>query len=389
MNQKISNSIGLTTATIVALNAMIGAGIFTSPSKLSYIAGPIGILAYVLVTFAVLCMALTFARLASYYPTGGSFYAYVTPWAGRFGGFIAAILYISGLTVSMSFLNHNAGSYVHTLIPSLSVDVSKFSIAVLLIILNIAGTRISSIGQYVLLGLKSLAFIGVIGLCLSHAQTSNLVPFAPHGISSMFYVLSTVIYAFMGFESVASLAGIIRNPQKNVPLAVILSTIIAGIFYIFFILSTFLGISGSYFSAPDLALGSILTNVFPDYTMIIAIINICITFAFMGVIHSMIWSLGTLTSSLCSITKPLRWINDTYAIAGIGTAILICSFVLQSNVLVPLTALLVVASYALVMISLILEKQEKSLMYKGIAFLGLLSAIVMIVYAVNGILAVI
>ena len=75
--------IGLWTAVIVGANAMIGAGIFTIPIALQAQTGPIGLLTFAFVIVAVLCLALSFSRVAALYPSEGSFYIYAKQWGGH------------------------------------------------------------------------------------------------------------------------------------------------------------------------------------------------------------------------------------------------------------------------------------------------------------------
>src|SRR5918996_1117742 len=93
MSTQSSPKIGVTTATIVGMNAMIGAGIFTAPAALASSVGPAGIVLYAGVVLAVWCMALSLARLASLYPEEGSFYVYAKQWGGHWIGLLASGLY--------------------------------------------------------------------------------------------------------------------------------------------------------------------------------------------------------------------------------------------------------------------------------------------------------
>ena len=89
MSTSNNQKIGVVTATIIGMNAMIGAGIFAVPATLASCVGPAGILTYVFVIIAVWFMAQSLARVAQLYPQEGSFYTYTKQWAGHVGGLIA------------------------------------------------------------------------------------------------------------------------------------------------------------------------------------------------------------------------------------------------------------------------------------------------------------
>ena len=74
MTQTNVSKIGVATATIVGMNAMIGAGIFTAPAAIGSFVGPAGIIAYIFVIIAVWFIAQSLSRVAARFPQEGSFY---------------------------------------------------------------------------------------------------------------------------------------------------------------------------------------------------------------------------------------------------------------------------------------------------------------------------
>lgn len=72
-SQLVQKKFGIFTATLIGMNAMIGAGIFTSPAKLATAVGPAALLTYLFVIVAVWCMAQSFGRLGELFPGVGSF----------------------------------------------------------------------------------------------------------------------------------------------------------------------------------------------------------------------------------------------------------------------------------------------------------------------------
>src|SRR5690606_30021801 len=109
--------IGVVTATIVCMNAMIGAGIFSVPVALQSEVGPAGLITYLFVILAVWCIALSLARVAALYPQEGSFYTYARQWGGNKIGAAAACSYLIGLVIAMGLLAQIAASYLQTFIP--------------------------------------------------------------------------------------------------------------------------------------------------------------------------------------------------------------------------------------------------------------------------------
>src|SRR3990167_9031602 len=101
MSTENSHKIGLGTATIIGMNAMIGAGIFGISSLLASKVGAAGILTFLFAFFAVWFIAQSVARAAYLWPQEGSFYIYTSQWAGHTIGLIAASSYFIGFLFAM------------------------------------------------------------------------------------------------------------------------------------------------------------------------------------------------------------------------------------------------------------------------------------------------
>src|ERR1700722_6445072 len=101
--------IGVATATIIGMNAMIGSGIFTAPATMASYVGPAGIIAYLIVIISVWFIAQSLARLAQLYPEEGSFYVYTKQWGGHIMGLIATTAYLIGLIIAMGLLTQMSG----------------------------------------------------------------------------------------------------------------------------------------------------------------------------------------------------------------------------------------------------------------------------------------
>src|SRR5437870_2808444 len=135
--------IGVATATIIGMNAMIGAGIFGIPIALSIKAGPIGIVTTLLVALSVLFIALSLARVAELFPVEGSFYTYAKQWGGHVMGLISAGAYLIGLTIAMGLLTQKAGVYLQHYFPSVTAYTLGLCTLIMLTALNAFGMALS------------------------------------------------------------------------------------------------------------------------------------------------------------------------------------------------------------------------------------------------------
>ena len=390
-----SKKIGVATATIVGMNAMIGSGIFTAPASLASNVGPAGILAYLFVIPAVWLMALSIARLAQLFPEEGSFYTYARQWGGHYIGLIAIISYFIGLLVAMGLLAQMAGQSLHDLFPAFSAQTLGLVALSSLIILNMFGVVLSQLGQHILIICTTFPLIATTIICFLHANPSYLFPFAPYGYLNIFKATRIVIFGFFGFECATSLFNIVHKPHVNVPRALTYSIIIVGTIYTLFVFSLILAVPLNLFSnGKSVMLSKILATVFPNNPLLIFIISISILSAILGTVHSMIWSSSHL---FLLIFKKLTHISTTigYNIVNEKTSVLIVGLCIFSSYMIlqnqdlffNITAISIVTAYVLSMITLLTIKQEWKSGQNIKTIFGLATAFVIFAFAVEGLIS--
>src|SRR3990167_6799424 len=217
--QTTSGKLGLTTATIISMNAMIGAGIFAIPVAFANSVGPAGIITCALVAVAIWFIGQSFARTAQLFPEEGSFYAYAKQWGGHRMGLLASGLYLVGLLIAMGLLTQMVGNYLAEYNLGISAYALGLFTLVALTLLNSIGVSVSKFVQHVLIACTVFSLVTTTVVCLSKASLNNLVPFAPYGAFSIIQAIPVVIFAFFGFECAASLFSVIDKPEQNIPKA--------------------------------------------------------------------------------------------------------------------------------------------------------------------------
>lgn len=395
MSAQNSTKIGLITATIVGMNAMIGAGIFAAPAALASYVGPAGILVYIGVVISVWCMALSLARLAELFPAEGAFYIYAKQWGGHYVGLLASALYLLGLVVAMGLLSQVAGGYLTKFVPSLSGDLLGAIILAVLIVLNMCGVALSQLGQQILIATTLFPLLATTILCFLHADFNNLFPFAPHGLGNMLKATRIVIFSFFGFECAASLFNVVENPARNVPRALTYSIIIVGLVYTLFITSLILSTPLALFADPKTPLSDILDIRFAGHAWLIMLIHISILSAIIGTIHSMIWSSSALALSLAHIAsskarifaQQMPQLSQRIAVLAIGVGILTTFFSIHNlGLFFDLTSIGIIASFMLSLITLLTLRSEWKNGRNIITIAGLCTAGAIFCFAVQGVL---
>ncbi|MCK5632387.1 amino acid permease [bacterium] len=389
-----SGKIGVATATITGMNAMIGSGIFTAPAILASNIGPAGILAYIFVVASVWFMAQSIARVASLFPDEGSFYTYAKQWGGHAIGMISASSYIIGLTIAVGVLTTIAGHHLVPFFPKTNPSTLGLIALLILIVLNIFGAVLSQIGQKILICCTVFPLLAIIGMCFSKADFSLLTPFAPHGFGSVLKATRLVVFSFFGFESASALFNLVKNPKKNVPRALTYSITFVGILYILFVSAIIVSVPLELFSNAHTPLAETLKIIFPGLPWFITIIHVSILSAILGTMHSLIWGSSNL---LFSLTKKMKnktiqsaiksdLLTPKVAVLVIGAFVLLGFLTITNlDLFFFLTATFMVFAYITAMITPLTIKKEWKSGRNIISVLGIATATLILVFALQGV----
>ncbi len=233
--------VGLITATSLVIGNMIGAGVFLLPAKLASI-GSISILGWVFTASGALILAKIFSNMSKIFVgKNGGPYAYSKAGFGNFIGFLVAWGYWISIWVSNSALCiaiiAGLGVFFPALntTPVLAIGVS-LSIIWLLTWVNNRGVKSSGRIQVITTILKLLPLVFVILVGAFFFDIDNFPSFNLTGNTNWFALSSAAaftLYAFLGIESASIPAASVANPEKTIPRATMLGTLISTCVYIF------------------------------------------------------------------------------------------------------------------------------------------------------------
>jgi amino acid transporter len=198
-----------------------------------------------------LCLAVIIGEFARKLPAAGSFYNYLTHAFGPKVGFVTGVMlfgaYVLLLPFQMSFFSTFTSEYL----AGHSVDIAWQWLAAALVvfsmILTIAGLTPSLRTGLVFLAFEIVVFglIALVILVNGGADGLSLKPFDPSesalGFSGIIYGLVFAVFAFVGFESATTLGEEAHDPRRTIPRAVLLTTLVIGIFYTLLLYSGVVG----------------------------------------------------------------------------------------------------------------------------------------------------
>ncbi|MFC7230077.1 amino acid permease (plasmid) [Salinirubellus salinus] len=239
---QLERNIGFLEAMTLGGGTMIGAGIFILPGIAAEGAGPASSISFVIAGFVALLAALSLSELATGMPVAGGSYHYVNRALGGFFGSIVGWGMWTGLMFASAFYMIGFGQYLVQPIPfldgrALVVLLGLVGLA-LIVGVNYYGTEESSKLQNVMIGTETAIVLVYVALGLFFIDPANLEPFAPTGPSGIIATTGIVFVSFLGFEIIATVAGEVKDPSRNIPLTMVLSVVLVTILYALVMLVT-------------------------------------------------------------------------------------------------------------------------------------------------------
>jgi APA family basic amino acid/polyamine antiporter len=236
---RTARAIGFWTAAALVMGNMIGSGVFLLPASLAPYGG-ISLVGWLVSAGGSVLLALVFARLASTNPASGGPYAYTRAAFGDLAGFLVAWGYWISSWCTNAALSVAFVGYLDPFMPSIvRRPASAATLAVgtlwLLTAVNLRGIRTAGNIQVVTTGLKilPLALVGIAGLFVLDRSHFAIAETGARAFARGVTTTATLtLWAFLGLECATIPAGAIRNPERTIPRATIVGTLLAGIIYI-------------------------------------------------------------------------------------------------------------------------------------------------------------
>ena len=226
-------------AAALVAGSMIGSGVYLLPASLGAV-GSISILGWIAATAAALVIAAAFARLASVAPEARGVAAYVEAGIGRFFGVQATVAYWASCWVGVTAIAVAAAGYAGYLIPALAPAGSRLATTLAVIWLAVAACWLGpkSVGRIegltLFVGLAPVLFVAMAGW-LWFSPSVFVQSWNPAGASLVGATRAsalTAFWAFLGLECAAAVAGVVRDPARNVPRATLAGVGIAAVLYV-------------------------------------------------------------------------------------------------------------------------------------------------------------
>jgi amino acid transporter len=229
--------IGVSGLGLMAVNFIIGSGIFGLPGLVAAQLGAAALLAYLVVIILIFLVGLCFAETGSRIADTGGLYAYARVAFGPVvGGIAGTLIWAANCVVPNAAVSNLLVDTLAAEMPTLGHPVPRATILAALysffVVVNVCSTRHSSRLSALLCIVKLLPLIALVAAGGFAIHGANLHWVGTPSAARLGEGCVLVFFAFMGTEGALTVSGEVINPARTVPRAIALALTIVAILYI-------------------------------------------------------------------------------------------------------------------------------------------------------------
>ena len=268
--RELPRKLGLVTGMAVVVGIMIGSGIFRVSSGIAADTGNLTGIALVWILGGIVALfgALSIAELAAMYPAAGGPYVYLREAYGRPLAFLFGWMWLLTTPISWAAQSLMFAEYLGFFVP-IPVPVQHAIAAALIVLVAIANVRSVKLGaaiQNISSSAKVLAIVGLSAAIffLAPGGEHNPLNAEPMGVANWSGIgigLIAALWAYDGWQNLTTISGEVKNPQRNLPLALVGGVLV--------VMAVYLLINAAYVRALPVAELAASKSVATDAAMVV------------------------------------------------------------------------------------------------------------------------
>lgn len=236
----LRREVGLPGAVLLGLGSMVGTGVFVSIGLAAGVAGPALLAATLLAALVATANGLSSAQLAAAHPVSGGTYEYGYRWLSPAFGFAAGWLFLLAKSASAATAALGLSGYLLELF-GVDGDGARALRAALGVAAALAitafvagGIRRSNRGNALIVTVTLAGLVVLVAAAIPAIvpeRLDNFTPFLPRG-DALLHGAALMFVAFTGYGRIATLGEEVRNPERVIPRAVILTMAVVTALYL-------------------------------------------------------------------------------------------------------------------------------------------------------------
>jgi len=253
---RLKRTLTVVDLTLLGIGAIIGTGIFVLIGTATVGdahrpgAGPGIILSFVLSGITCALAALCYAELAAMIPAAGSAYTYSYATLGEFLAWITGWNLVLEYGVACVAVAIGWSGYFNNILTSLGIHlpdwathapgtaegaIANFPAAIIVLIVTailVIGVKESARTNAMIVCIKLAVVLFFLAAGMGSVNPENWSPFMPYGFGGVGAAAAIVFFAYIGFDAVSTTAEEARNPQRDLPLGIIISLGVCTVLYV-------------------------------------------------------------------------------------------------------------------------------------------------------------
>jgi APA family basic amino acid/polyamine antiporter len=220
----------------IAVNGVIGSGIFVLPATVASLLGPASPVAYIVAAFLIALIVLCFAEAGSMFEQTGGPYLYAREAFGSFVGLEVGWMFLLSRLAAASAIANAFTLYLGYFWPAMASGIGR-AIALTALLwglgaLNLVGVRYGAWAVNLLTIVKLVPLLLFVGVGLFFVDSSRYQILSLPELTSLRQASLALIFAFGGFENASVPTEEVKNPTRNLPIALIVSIALTALLYI-------------------------------------------------------------------------------------------------------------------------------------------------------------
>ncbi|WP_433624933.1 APC family permease [Halomicrococcus sp. NG-SE-24] len=242
----LAREMGLFGAMSTVVAGTLGAGLFVTLGTASSTTGPSVILVVVLSGILAMSIAVNYSWMATIFPAAAGSYAYVSrTFDSRLPGFLVTWSKWLGYMAADAVLALGFGSYLQVFYPAVDPKIAGFALLTVLFLVNIVGTKEYSVSQNAIFAVLMLAILVLVIPGSFSVDPANYQPFFTGGFDGFVAAAVPLFYAYIGIAVAGQMGAEVKNPSRNLPLAMVGGTFVLIVLYIW-TAAVIYGVVGDY-----------------------------------------------------------------------------------------------------------------------------------------------
>jgi len=219
----------------LSINDVIGSGVYLLPAAAAALLGATSTWAVVLAGFAVFLLVLCFAEASSHFDQPGGGYLYTREAFGRFIGFEVGWMTWLARVASVASLSNGLALATAFLWPAAGAGTGRALVITLPLLLltwiNVVGVKQGARAAVILTIAKTLPLVFFVVVGVFFVDWSLVTAFETPRPGVLGEAALLLLFAYAGFENSPAAAGEYRNPQRDVPFALLTMILIVTLLY--------------------------------------------------------------------------------------------------------------------------------------------------------------